>query len=232
MGRLGVWVLFILLSYSLSVFAKEDIFKEAVFSTTSKETTVESEKRELIGVIGTGLGGYGISYSRFFKNDINLWTTAYFQKDYYLHLDTFVPNTEIAHIEARELNRKEITVGVQKTFHLTSNKYWGVFGGLGFGLGQREYESKYYRPLCTFYCGIDPNPISEKNETHSYATGLGRAGINWHQIQIFNMMADFNVFIDFPLNLGSKKYSFTGPNGQNYSYWESRPIYFEAAIEI
>jgi len=209
-----------------------DPIEQAVFASDPRITMPQSVGTRTVGVVSMNLGGWGVAYSQVLQQDRNAWVQANYSPKTYVFVDHREPTPNYGYAELFETSRVQIMAGVDETFHVTKNKYWGFILGASLGVNQSKYEETYYPRKCTWFCGFDPNNPSTKNTTDTYAFLGGRVGVAIRETKIMGVKGDLVIALNPLLTRAGENHKFLTPEGTVLPVMETTKVTIEALIEI
>jgi hypothetical protein len=179
---------FVFLSFPAT--AEESDLSKAVFAADERQMAIEDRSFRGLGVVTNALSGWGIAYHQSLASQRRIWTELVYTGEMYFFEAGISKSSEPVLTRSTQKNKFELLVGVDEIFHATSNKYWGFVVGLGAGLARREFQIKSFGPLCSWICGYDTAPFSEKAMTDSYALLQARLGLIWLDVKVLGLRGD------------------------------------------
>ena len=212
-------------------FENEDPIAQAVFAGDLRGEKSENKDQNGIGVVMQGARGWGLVYSRNTSPNRFAWLEGTYASDTDVFLEPYGPSTQVAKVDIFEKSRMQIIAGLDQVVHLNRNNYWGFILGLGVGLNRSEYQSKYYRELCTFFCGYDRRSPVEKNEIDLFGFISARLGIAFLDTQVWGLKGDMKIIL-MPVLARSGSFAFTGPDGRKFSATKFVSYVIEGSVEF
>lgn len=212
--------------------SQNDIIETATFSNNLQLPTPPSMGQVSVGIFNQDAGGWGLIFGKALTNERDLWIFGSYRPKSYLMTEDFSPTPQVAAVDLNESNRLQLLVGIDQMFHLTKNKRWGFIGGLGVGLGRSVYEAKYYRQLCTFYCGFDPSNPKIQKDVDLYAQIIGRIGVGLRDRDVWGVKGRLNFLLGPTLARTPKEFRFIGPGEKEILPIRSTQYFIEAIIEL
>lgn len=209
-----------------------DPIEQAVFANDPRITMPQAVGTRTVGVVALGPAGWGVAYSQVLQQDRNAWAQANYTPSTYIFVDHSKYIADYGYAQLQETSRMQVMAGVDETFHVTKNKYWGFILGLSAGINQSKYEETYYPRMCTWYCGFDPNNPSTKNATDTYGFLGGRIGIAIRETKIMGVKGDMVITLNPILRRIGEAYKFRTPAGIEVPVIETVKYSIEAMIEI
>lgn len=215
---------------------QDDLVSQAVFTETPQVSAAKKDNQRRVGLLITGMGGTGAVYEQALPENRSFWSNIYFQDESPLFVEKFSPSQQMAAAFMREANRQEVALGIDQTFHLTENKYWGFVLGAGIAVRRSEYESKYYPEVCSSgflkFCGFDLSKPTQRNQTDLFMKAIGRLGVTFREIDVLGTKANIVISLAPELIRFSERPKFIGPDGREVKVQPNDTFLFEGTIEI
>ena len=204
---------------------------KAIFAT-SNDIKVENNHKSL-GLAGNmSNGGLGLSFHQFISSDKRIFSVLTYDAKSLVIPKTITPSDQVAYTEIYEKDRFRFSLGADQLVHVTSNKFWGFFVGLSAAVNHSRYEAKYYRQLCTFFCGFDRNSPTQKDHTDFFGSVMGRLGVTTLKTKIWGVTGDLSISATPILKRWPQEIKFIGPGGKEVPVYESIDILIEGTVHL
>ncbi|MBY0383864.1 hypothetical protein K2X05_01785 [bacterium] len=209
-----------------------DWLDQASFSSTVATNPDSNTSRQSIGLLTQNAKGLGLIYKHHLTEKRSLFALVAYKPKENIFLEDFNATSQTGNVDIAENYNYRLLLGIEQTFHLTTNQNWGLLSGVGVGLSQSRYESRLYRPLCNFFiCGYDPETFAINSQRDFFGFVNIRLGLTF-KVHLWGTVGNVAFAINPDILRTNKKIKFRNIEGQELSVVNTTPLFIEATIGI